>query len=200
MESREQNYGMTGQPGPVEQEPIEQEPIEQEPVEREPVEQEPVEREPVEEIPGGTDHAGQDRMGYRAIEDETLGRGAAVMGTREERTWSVLSHLSAFLNIFTLFLGPVAALIVWLVYRDRSPKVAFNALQSAAYQGAWLAILGIGWSLTILLTFVLVGFLLIPAMLILTVVPFAHMGYAAYKVSKDGEYRYPIVADLIENR
>jgi hypothetical protein len=37
-------------------------------------------------------------------------------------------------------------------------------------------------------------------MLILTVVPLAHMGYAAYKVSKDGEYRYPIVADLIESR
>lgn len=185
MESREQNYGMTGQPGPVEQEPVEQ--------------------EPVEEISAGTDHVGQDRMGYRAIEDRAiedraLGSGGAMMGTREERTWSVLSHLSAFLNIFTVFLGPVAALIVWLVYRDRSPKVAFNALQSAAYQGAWLAVLGIGWSLTILLTFVLVGFLLIPAMLVLTLVPFVHMGYAAYKVSKDGEYRYPIVADLIENR
>jgi uncharacterized Tic20 family protein len=112
----------------------------------------------------------------------------------------VLSHLSGFLNIFTLFLGPVAALVVWLIYRDRSSKVAFNALQSAAYQGAWLAILGIGWALTIGLTFVLVGFLLIPAMLILTVVPFAHMGYAAYRVGRDGEYRYPIVADLIENR
>ncbi len=175
MESREQNYGVTG--------------------EAEAAEREPAESGVVEE-----DHAGQDRTDYRAIEDEAVGRGAVAMGTREERTWSVLSHLSAFLNIFTLFLGPVAALIVWLVYRDRSSKVAFNALQSAAYQGAWLAILGIGWSLTILLTFVLIGFLLIPAMMILTVVPFAHMGYAAYKVSKDGEYRYPIVADLIENR
>jgi hypothetical protein len=47
---------------------------------------------------------------------------------------------------------------------------------------------------------VLVGFLLIPAMLILTVVPFAQMGYAAYKVGKGGEYRYPIVAEVIENR
>jgi len=175
MESREQNYGMSAEP-------------------------EAAEREPVEPYVVEEDHAGQDQTGYRAIEDEVVGHGAVAMGTREERTWSVLSHLSAFLNIFTLFLGPVAALIVWLVYRDRSSKVAFNALQSAAYQGAWLAILGIGWSLTILLTFVLVGFLLIPAMMILTVVPFAHMGYAAYKVSKDGEYRYPIVADLIENR
>ncbi len=144
--------------------------------------------------------AGQDRTGHSAIGEEAVGHGVRAMGAGEERTWSVLSHMSVFLNVFTLFLGPVAALVVWLVYRDRSPKVAFNALQSAAYQGAWLAILGVGWALTIGLTFVLVGFLLIPAMLILTVVPFAHMGYAAYKVGKDGEYRYPIVADLIENR
>jgi uncharacterized Tic20 family protein len=175
MESREQNYGMTTKP-------------------------EAAGREPVGSGVVGEDHAGRDRTGYETIGGEGVGHGAVAMGAQEERTWSVLAHLSAFLNIFTLFLGPVAALIVWLVYRDRSPKVAFDALQSAAYQGAWLAVLGIGWSLTILLTFVLVGFLLVPAMMILTVVPLVHMGYAAYKVSKEGEYRYPIVADLIENR
>jgi uncharacterized protein len=27
-----------------------------------------------------------------------------------------------------------------------------------------------------------------------------HGGYAAYRVGRDGEYRYPLVADLIENR
>jgi hypothetical protein len=158
MESREQNYGITGEPEAAGQEPVGPRVVEEE-------------------------QAGQDRAGYSSIEDEAAGHGAVVMGAREERTWSVLSHLSGFLNIFTLFLGPVAALVVWLVYR-----------------GAWLAILGVGWALTIALTFVLVGFLLIPAMMILTVVPFAHMGYAAYKVGKEGEYRYPIVADLIGNR
>lgn len=134
------------------------------------------------------------------IGQDRIGPGPSTMGAREEKTWSVLAHLSSFLNIFTIFLGPVAALVVWLVYRDRSPKVAFNALQSATYQGAWLAILGVGWALTGLLTLVLIGFLLIPAMALLTLVPFAHAAYAAYRVSKDGEYRYPIVADLIENR
>jgi uncharacterized protein len=175
MESREENYGIPEEPEAAGHEPVGPRVVEEE-------------------------QAGQDGTGYSAIEDEAVRDGAVVMGAREERTWSVLSHLSGFLNIFTLFLGPVAALVVWLVYRDRSSKVAFNALQSAAYQGAWLAILGVGWALTIALTFVLVGFLLIPAMLILTLVPLAHMGYAAYKVGKEGEYRYPIVADLIENR
>lgn len=62
---------------------------------------------------------------------ERIGSGPAAMSAREERRWSVLAHLSTFLNIFTVFLGPVAALGIWFTHRDRSPKVASNALQSA---------------------------------------------------------------------
>ncbi len=134
------------------------------------------------------------------VEEHADDDRAVLMGTQEERTWSALAHLSVFLNLFTGFLGPVAAFIMWLVYKDRSQKVAFQALQSAAYQVAWIVLLGAGWALTGLLTLVLVGFLLIPVMALATVVPFVHMAYAAYRVSKGDDYRYPIVADLIEAR
>ena len=40
------------------------------------------------------------------------GQGQATMSAEDERTWSVLAHLSMFLNLFTGFLGPVAALII----------------------------------------------------------------------------------------
>lgn len=126
--------------------------------------------------------------------------GAALMSDREEWAWSTVSHLSIFLNLFTGFLGPVAALVIWFVYKDRSERVAFQALQSVYYQVAWLVILGAGWALTGLLTFVLIGFLLIPAMAFVTLFPFAHAAYAAYRVSKDDDYRYPFVADLIQAR
>jgi uncharacterized Tic20 family protein len=135
-----------------------------------------------------------------AVEERAGEHHSTVMGTQEERTWSALSHLSVFLNLFTGFLGPVAAAVIWLVYRDKSPTVAFQALQSAAYQVAWIVLLGAGWALTGLLTLVLIGFLLIPVMAIATVVPFVHMAYAAYRVSKGDDYRYPIVADLIQTR
>lgn len=131
------------------------------------------------------------------VEERAEEHGATMMGTQEERTWSAVSHLSVFLNLFTGFLGPVAAFIIWLVYKDRSPRVAFHALQSAGYQVAWLVLLGVGWALTGLLTLILVGFLLIPVMALATVVPFVHMAYAAYRVSKGDDYRYPLVADLI---
>jgi len=141
----------------------------------------------------------EERAEERA-EEHAEERGATVMGTQEERTWSALAHLSVFLNLFTGFLGPVAAAVIWLVYKDRSPQVAFQALQSAGYQVAWMVLLGAGWALTGLLTLILIGFLLIPVMAIATVVPFVHMAYAAYRVSKGDDYRYPLVAELIRSR
>ena len=135
-----------------------------------------------------------DRQNYEALE----GPDHKVISAQEERTWSVLSHLSMFLNLFTGFLGPVAALIIWLVYKDRSRKVAFHALQSMWYQIGWLVILAVGWTVTGLLTMILIGFLLIPVMAVVSVVPFVHAAYAAYRVSRDEDYRYPIAADLVE--
>jgi uncharacterized protein len=119
------------------------------------------------------------------------------MSPRDENTWSVLAHLSVFVNLLTGFLGPVVALIIWFVYRDRSERVSFHALQSALYQLAWAVILAIGWTITALLTVIIIGLLLIPVMIVLSVVPFVHMAYAAYKVNQGVDYRYPFVADLI---
>ena len=124
----------------------------------------------------------------------------ASMSAQEEKSWAVLAHLSLFLNLFTGFLGPVAALVIWLVYKDRSQKVAFHALQSMWYQVAWLVLLGAGWAFTGLLMLVLIGFLLVPVMFLLTLVPFVHAAYAAYRVSRGEDYRYPFVADLMEDR
>ena len=124
----------------------------------------------------------------------------AVMSAQEEKSWSVLAHLSVFLNLFTGFLGPIAALVIWLVYKDRSQKVAFHALQSMWYQVAWLVLLGIGWAFTGLLMLILIGFLLVPVMALLTLMPFANAAYAAYEVGRGSDYRYPFVADLLEDR
>jgi uncharacterized membrane protein len=115
---------------------------------------------------------------------------------RELRGRTILVRGDAEKDLFTGFLGPVAALIIWLAYRDRSRRVAFHALQSTFYQAGWLVILAAGWTLTGLLATILIGFLLIPTMVVVTVVPFAHAGYAAYEVSQGEEYRYPVAADL----
>lgn len=123
---------------------------------------------------------------------------SSAVSPQDEKTWSTLAHLSVFLNLVTGFLGPVGALVIWLMYKDQSPRISFHALQSLWYQVAWMVILAVGWTVAAILTVVLIGFLLFPVMAILTIVPFVHMGYAAYKVSGGADYRYPFVADLID--
>jgi uncharacterized Tic20 family protein len=118
------------------------------------------------------------------------------MNPQDERTWSVLAHLSVLAGLVGLM--PFGALIIWLLYKDRSPRVGFHALQALWYQVAWLVILIVGWFVTFVLSFVLIGLLFLPVMLIASLAPFVHGCYAAYRVSQGEDYRYPFIADRIE--
>jgi uncharacterized Tic20 family protein len=128
------------------------------------------------------------------------GIGGAVVSSSNERAWGALAHLSIFVNIFTVILGPVVSLGIWLFYRDRSREVAFQALQSIWYQIAWFVALAAGWAVAGALTAVLIGFLMMPFLAILTLVPFVHSAYGAYKIGKGEEFRYPIIADMLDGR
>jgi uncharacterized Tic20 family protein len=90
--------------------------------------------------------------------------------------------------------------VIWLVHRDRSTRVAFHALQSLWYQLAWLVLISVGWTVAGILTAVLIGFLLFPVMLVLTLAPFAHAAFAAYKVSQGTDYRYLQIFDGAKER
>ena len=116
--------------------------------------------------------------------------GAGVMSVQSERTWSALAHLSTFLNLFTGFLGPVAAFVIWLVYKDDSPTVARHALRSVFYQVAWLTAIFIGWTVTFALMAILVGFLLVPVMAVVTLAPFVQASYEAYVAYRSSGRRY----------
>ncbi|CAA9471945.1 MAG: hypothetical protein AVDCRST_MAG12-845 [uncultured Rubrobacteraceae bacterium] len=108
------------------------------------------------------------------------GAATVPVSAADERSWAALAHLSALLNLFTGFLGPVAAFVVWLVYRERSPMVARHAMRSVVYQSVWLAALFAGWSVTFFLTAFVVGVLLWPVMGVLTLAFFGHALYEAY--------------------
>src|SRR5215212_3355909 len=131
----------------------------------------------------------QDPNYGRHQEEPRLTQVPGQMSAQDERTWSIMAHLSILLNLISGIGGPVAASIIWLLYKDRSQKVAFHALQSLWYQVAWIVILSVGWFITFVLMIVVIGFLLIPVMAIASVVPFVHQCYAAYKVSQGVDYR-----------
>ncbi len=130
----------------------------------------------------------------------TIGGPGTEMSTQDERTWSILSHVSVLAWPITGLL-PVAPLILWLLYKDRSPRVGFHALQSLWYQVAWLALGVVGGLLATLFVILTLGvgvLVVAPLASILGLVPFAHQLYAAYKVSQGVDYRYPFIADRID--
>jgi uncharacterized protein len=125
--------------------------------------------------------------------------GPQPMSAQDERTWSIVAHLSVLVALVGLM--PFGALLVWLIYKDRSEKVRFHALQALWYQIAWVVIFIVYALITVVLSIVTFGIatiVLVPLGLVLAVVPIAHGCYAAYQVSQGVEYRYPYIADRIE--
>jgi uncharacterized Tic20 family protein len=127
------------------------------------------------------------------------GMGSPVgMSAKDERTWSMLAHLSVLVNLVTGIGGPIAALVIWLVYKDRSQRVAFHALQSLWYQVAWIVLITAYVIVSSILIVVFVGIFMLFLTPLIGLIPIVHQCYAAYKVNQGVDYRYPIIADMID--
>jgi uncharacterized Tic20 family protein len=122
----------------------------------------------------------------------------------------MLAHLSVLANLVTGFLGPVVALVIYLVYKDRSRYVAYQSLQSFVFQLIfWVgggAMIGLIWAITGLLSAVLIGLLCIPFAIIATIalaaMPLAALIYGiigAIQVSQGQDFRYWLVGDWVRD-
>jgi uncharacterized protein len=111
------------------------------------------------------------------------------MGPQDEKLWATLTHLSPLVaGIVGLpFLGP---LIIYLVLRERGPFVRWHAAQSLNFQ---LTVL-IAYIVSALLTIVLIGFLLLLAVAIASLV---FMILAAIAANRGEYYRYPATIQFV---
>lgn len=131
---------------------------------------------------------------------------AAPLTPQEERTWAMLSHLSIVANLFTGFLGTAAALIIYLVFKDRSRYVARQAMQAFLFQLIFFLggslVMAVAWAITIPLMVVIVGICLLPLTLLLTALPLAAVGYGVYaaiETNAGKDFRYWLVGGMVEN-
>jgi uncharacterized Tic20 family protein len=132
----------------------------------------------------------------------------------DERTMAVLAHGSALLNIFTGAGGLIAAVVIWLIQREKSAWVAFHALQSLVFQAAVLVItvlvVGVVWVVGFIVSFVTIGFgtiVAVPVMILVFFGGFAMIAagmvyslYAAYQIYQGREFRYKWVGDWVHRR
>ncbi|MFO7584368.1 MAG: DUF4870 domain-containing protein [Anaerolineales bacterium] len=126
------------------------------------------------------------------------------MSPSEQRTWAMLAHLSVLVNLFTAFIGPVVALIIYLVFRDRSRYVAYHSLQSFLNQLIWWVgggtIIAIIWTITGVLSAVLIGLFLIPLACLFTFMPLIAViqgVIGAVQTSQGQDYKYWWVGDWV---
>ncbi len=101
-----------------------------------------------------------------------------------DKNIAVLTHLGG------IFFGFIPALIVWLLKKDDSPFIGEQAREALNFQITVL----IGFVCAWVLTFVLVGLLLLPALIVANLVLCI---MAAVSVSKGEDYRYPFALRLI---
>ena len=102
----------------------------------------------------------------------------------EERTWAMCAHLSTFAGHLIPFGNLGGPLLIWMLKKDTMPLVNDQGKEALNFQITMtLALLVAG-----LLIFVLVGFILLPAVwlfdVIITIV-------AAVKANEGVAYRYP---------
>ncbi len=122
----------------------------------------------------------------------------------DERTWAMLAHLSTLLNLVTGFLGPIGALVIYLVFKDRSRYVAYQSLQSLVFQlVAWLgggALFGIAAAVAGALSAAIIGLLCWPFVAILALIPLGALVYGvigAIQCSQGQDFRYWLVGDWV---
>lgn len=124
----------------------------------------------------------------------------------DERTWAMLAHLSVLLNLVTGFLGVAAALVIYLIYKDRSRYVAYQSMQAFLFQLVFWAggglLIGVMWAIVGALSAILVGILLIPFAVLLTLVfllmPILALAYGVVggvQCSSGEDFRYWLIGD-----
>jgi uncharacterized Tic20 family protein len=107
-----------------------------------------------------------------------------VTPTSDEKTMAILSHILA---LVTGFIGP---LIIYLVKKD-SPYVLAHARESLNFQITMTIAYIIAW----MLVFILIGFVLIPLIIITNLV---FIIIATIRASENKLYKYPLSIRLVK--
>jgi len=156
-----------------------------------------------------------------------LGNVSTAAPTQYERSWAALAHLTALLTLAVAvstgglahILGLLVPLAIYVYFSNRSRYVAYHALQATVFQAlAGIlyvlatvlagAVIAVAWTVSGVLTVVLVGLLLMPLALALTLLagmellalPVLGLFYSvrgAYLVYHGREFDYPVVGRLV---
>ncbi|MFZ4828825.1 MAG: DUF4870 domain-containing protein [Phototrophicaceae bacterium] len=148
----------------------------------------------------------------------------------DDRFWATVAHASLWFTVVAGFVNAVAVvpflvfvpLVIYLVFKERSPYIAFHALQAFCLQllctvgvvfaivvGSIVYVLGI--VLAVVMVVVLVGVVVLPLWIILGalllsalgIIPLVGLVYAtlaSYQIYQGQDYRYPYLANWVDSQ
>jgi len=190
----------------------------------------PVKVEPVEDVaPVEQVKPVEEAKPVQQMPSAVVPKQAPFLGlTRNEMTWAALAHASILvtlaIGLATGGLGAIVGVaipaIIWYAHKDKSAYVVDQARQATVFQlvgivGLFVLALGgallltVAWVVGALLVLVLVGLVLLPLILIVTllwgvavvalpIVQVVYSCYAAVETYSGRPFRYRWVADLMD--
>lgn len=114
------------------------------------------------------------------------------------RTWNMLCHLSAlagFVIPFGHLLGP---LIVWQIKKNEFPSVDLHGKAALNFQITVTIAVFVGAFAAALLSFIGIGFLLLPLVMLLGLAGLVLAIIAGIKASNGEDYQYPFSFELVK--
>lgn len=115
------------------------------------------------------------------------------MEQKQERTYAMFCHLGALAGLIlpVPLANIIVPLILWLIKKEESPLICAEGKKSLNFQiSTTIYAIAAG-----ILIFVLIGFLLLPAVIIFSIVMVI---IASVKISKGEEFKYPLTLQLIK--
>ena len=123
--------------------------------------------------------------------DPRIDSGSYGLVSKEDRTWAMVVHLSAFAGHIFPFAHIIAPLVVWLVRRETSAFVDEHGKEAVNAQITFT----IYAAISVALCFVLIG---IPLLGALYIANFILVIVAAVAANEGKTYRYPFIIRLVK--
>jgi len=112
---------------------------------------------------------------------------------KDQKMWAMFCHLAGFARFVVPipFAGVIAPLIVWQIKKDDHPFVDENGREAVNFQIS----VAIYLMVAILLCFLIIGFFLLPAVVVFNIV---FLIIAAVKANNGEHYEYPLTIRFIK--
>ena len=116
----------------------------------------------------------------------------------QARTWNMLCHLSALAGYIIPFGNVLGPLLIWQIKKIEFPSVEEHGKAALNFQLTVLIALFVGAMAAFLLSFVCIGFLLIPVVVAIALCGLVFAIIAGIKANNGEAYRYPWSLALVK--